>query len=194
MKLPEPLHSLPSFMAWAVDNPVTRLRWTMQRMQDHLGVLGVAGIAVLAATLGYALMVQAPQLDSLRDERARLAAQLMRTRPLGRGGERTPAAHLTAMLSGDTSEQRLAVFETLHQSGMVVRKSVYRKDDEVKGKLDRWSMNITMQGRYSDFAQALHTFAEQPLLRIDALTMERAKIGNDTLDVDLRISLLGADS
>ena len=191
MKLPRPLRSL---TAWSVDNPLARLRWASQRLQDRLGGLGLAAFAALALVCVYAFAIQMPRAKSFVQDRADLTRQLaaLGSQP-ARAGQ-SPADRLKTMLNGDTSMQKLAVFETLHRYGMDARESTYRKDDEVKGKLERWSMNIAMTGRYSDLIHALHAFAAQPLLRIDALTLDRSRIEDNTLNITLRISLLGAES
>jgi hypothetical protein len=191
MKLPRQLRSL---TALSVDNPLPRLRWASHRMQDRLGGLGIAALAVLAVVCVYYFAIQMPRAASLVQDKADLTRQLA---ALGSQPARAGQSHadrLKAMLDGDTSTQKLAVFETLHEYGIDARESTYRKDDEVKGKLERWSMNIAMTGRYSDLIHALHAFADQPLLRIDALTLDRPRIDDDMLNITLRISLLGADS
>jgi hypothetical protein len=175
----------------AADNRLPRLRWAAHRTLERMGRLGVAALALLVAILAFDFAIQMPRAVALSQDKASQLAQL---KPQPHAADRSPAARLRTMLDGDPSAQKLALFETLRQYGIEVRESTYRKDDEVKGKLERWSMDIAMKGRYADLAHALHVFADEPLLRVDALTMARSRIEDDKLDISLRISLLGGDS
>jgi Tfp pilus assembly protein PilO len=185
---------LPQVQNVRLENPLPRLRWGAYRALDRMGQLGAIELALLVAIGGYFVSYQMPRGDALAQEKTELRAELKKLKPQAHKVDNSPAAKLRGMLNSDPAAQKLAVFEALKQYGMDAKESTYRKDDEVKGKLERWSMSITMTGRYSDLDRALHVFAEQPLLRIDALSMERPKIEDDKLNINLRISLLGADA
>ncbi|MGV2293563.1 hypothetical protein AAHK20_32975 [Trinickia sp. YCB016] len=177
-----------------LENPLPRLRWGAYRALDRMGQLGAIELALLVAIGGYYAAYQMPRGEALEQQKTELRAEMKRLKPHAHKVDNSPAAKLRSMLNADPAAQKLAVFEALKQYGMDAKESTYRKDDEVKGKLERWSMSIAMTGRYSDLERALHVFGEQPLLRIDALSMERPRIEDDTLNISLRISLLGADS
>jgi Tfp pilus assembly protein PilO len=185
---------LPQVQNVRLENPLPRLRWGAYRALDRMGQLGAIELALLVAIGGYFVSYQMPRADALAQEKTELRAELTKLKPQAHKVDNSPAAKLRGMLNSDPAAQKLAVFEALKQYGMDAKESTYRKDDEVKGKLERWSMSITMTGRYSDLDRALHVFAEQPLLRIDALSMERSKIEDDKLNISLRISLLGTDA
>jgi hypothetical protein len=185
---------LPQVQNLRLENPLPRLRWGAYRALDRMGQLGAIELALLLAIGGYYMAYQMPRAEALLQEKATLRAEIKSLKPRAHKVDHSPAAKLRSMLNADPAAQKLAVFEALKQYGLDAKESTYRKDDEVKGKLERWSMSIAMTGRYSDLDRALHVFAEQPLLRIDALSMERPRIEDDTLNISLRISLLGADS
>ena len=70
----------------------------------------------------------------------------------------------------------------------------YRYDVDSKGAPQRLTMNIAMNGAYIDLRNALHAIAHQPLVRIEQLSISRQHITTDKVDVNMRISLLGANS
>ncbi|WP_157378451.1 hypothetical protein [Burkholderia ubonensis] len=194
MKRIRQLRPIAVLSAARIGNPIPRARWILQRTADRLQPPGMAALAVLIAAAVYQFAIQGPRAAELASDRAGLAQTLAKPATQANMRAQSPADRLKAMLHGDPAAQKLAVFDTLRQYGVDARESTYRKDDEVKGKLERWSMNIAMTGRYADLVQALKVFAAQPLLRIDVLTLERPRIEDDTLNVDLRVSLLGAES
>lgn len=188
-------HYLNRLRAMPADTILQRARWSSRRLQERMGPLGLGAAALLIAGLAYCFAVQMPLTRALAEDKIRLTQDIAKLKSSSRGPvDTSPAARLRDRLNGDSSAQKLGIFETLKQYGLEARESTYRKDDEVKGKLERWSMNIAMTGRYADLIRALHVFAEQPLLRIDAVTLDRQRIEDDKLNIGLRISLLGAES
>ncbi|WP_207001679.1 hypothetical protein [Trinickia mobilis] len=183
---------LRSLASLRVGNPLPRLRWHLQHGADRLGRTGVVLAALAVGAAGWQLLVQEPHLRQLADERQALTADLARLAKVPR--QEAPGDELGAELRKvNANMQKLQVFETLKKYGIDASESTYRQDAEVKGKLARWTLGITATGRYADLSRALQALSQQRFLRVESVTLTRPRIEDVTLNIGLRVSLLGAE-
>ncbi|KAF1029352.1 MAG: hypothetical protein GAK40_00527 [Burkholderia plantarii] len=170
---------------------LARVRWQLGRALPRVGLIEVlACVAVLAWPL-YQWRVAGPERDRLELQRAGLSRTLAAM-------SRPQAVHERITLDDvqrmRTAEQAYFVLDTLERNGLQRNAVTYRRDSEVKGRLQRLSIGIAMSGRYMDLRRALRTLADQPLLRVEALSIERKTLADTPLDIHLSVSLLGPDA
>ncbi|MFC5475721.1 hypothetical protein [Paraherbaspirillum soli] len=173
-----------------IGNPLPRLRWHAQGVLERIGRNGVLAAAAALGLVAYQGLALLPEGQALQQEQQTVTADLAK---LSRAPAPTAEATQTAaaLLGANISARKLIVFELLRQYGLDVSDSTYREDEEVKGRMARWTLNVVASGRYSDLSRALTALQAQPLLRLDAVSLERQKIEDTLLSMKLRLSLLG---
>ena len=93
-----------------------------------------------------------------------------------------------------SSEQAYSIFQILSQRGMDRKHATYRREVEMKGKLRRLTISIALSGSYVGLREAMREIADQPMVRIEGVSIERDRIDSATVTADLRVSLLGPDT
>lgn len=164
-----------------------RLRWHRQALACRLGRGGCLSLAVCGLLLAYGALVQEAQQADLQQRRQQLSAPLRAQPPATAGRERQWQAQLRLALA----PRKLALLEQLRQSGLSVLDATYREEAEAGGALRRVTVELSASGRYPDLMAALGALMSQPLLRLEALTLERARTDTATLSIRMRFSLLG---
>lgn len=165
-----------------------RLRWQRQTLACRLGRGGRLSLAASGLLLVYGALVQEAQDTDLQQRRQQLSAPLRAQQSTTAGRERQWQAQLRLALV----PRKLALLEQLRQSGLSVSEASYREDVEAGGALRRVSVELSASGRYPDLMAALGELAAQPLLRLEALTLERPHTDTEALSMRMRFSLLGA--
>jgi hypothetical protein len=172
---------------------VARLRWGAYAATRKLGMPGlVAGGLAVALVGAHALYLQpdAARLEAERDARAtELAAMPKPDRKAGAGG-----MTLQQVQQLRSSEQAYSIFQILAQRGLERKQATYRREAEVKGKLRRLTISIALNGSYVGLRDAMREIANQPMVRIEGVSIERDRIDSATVTADLRVSLLGPDA
>lgn len=170
-----------------------RAGWCAYAVRRRLGVFGLCAAAVLAALpVVHALHLQpeAERLAGVRAESRKALAAL--PKPDDVKGAAGMTLHDVQKLQ--VSEQAYSLFEILKKNGVDRKNATYRRDVEAKGKLRRLTIGIVATGPYAGLREALRVIADQPMVRIESVSVERDRIDRPTVDVNLRISLLGPDT
>ncbi|MBN3004691.1 hypothetical protein JW897_13175 [Chromobacterium alkanivorans] len=165
-----------------------RLRWHRQALACRLGRCGRLSLAACGLLLAYGALVQEAQQADLQQRRQELSAPARAQPATAAGRERQWQAQLRLALA----PRKLALLEQLRQSGLSVSEASYREDAEAGGALRRVTVELSASGRYPELTAALGALTAQPLLRLEALTLERARTDTATLSMRMRFSLLGA--
>ncbi|WP_321790388.1 hypothetical protein [Burkholderia pyrrocinia] len=170
-----------------------RLRWSAYAATRKLRVPGLLAAGAVVGLLGlhaFYLQPDGARLDSTRDALAKELAALPKPGPKAGDGSMT----LKDVQQLHSSEQAYSLFEILTQNGLERKHATYRREVEVKGKLRRLTISMAMSGSYVGLRNALRTIADQPMVRIESVVIEREKIDSPVVNVDLRVSLLGPDT
>ncbi|AZQ51000.1 hypothetical protein [Burkholderia cenocepacia] len=170
-----------------------RLRWSAYAATARLGVPGLLAGGLVAALIGaHALHLQ-PDGERLEAERSARAAELA---ALPKPGKQAGAGGMTLQQVQQlrSSEQAYSIFQILSQRGMDRKHATYRREVEMKGKLRRLTISIALSGSYVGLREAMREIADQPMVRIEGVSIERDRIDSATVTADLRVSLLGPDT
>ncbi|VBB14474.1 hypothetical protein [Burkholderia stabilis] len=170
-----------------------RLRWGAYAATRKLRAPGLLAAGAIAGLLGvHALYLQpdSARLDATRDALTKEFAAL--PKPGAKAGEGGMTLKDVQQLR--SREQAYSLFEILLQNGMERKHATYRREAEVKGKLRRLTINMAMSGSYAGLREAMRKIADQPMVRIESVSIERDKIDSPDVNVDLRVSLLGPDT
>lgn len=170
-----------------------RLRWGRYVATRKLGVPGLLAAGAVVGLLGlHALYIQpdVARLDATRGALAQDLAALPKPGPKAGAGGMT----LQDVQQLRSREQAYSLFEILSQNGLERKHATYRREAEVKGKLRRLTISIALSGSYAGLREAMRKIANQPMVRIENVTIEREKIDSPVVNVDLRVSLLGPDA
>ncbi|AIO28881.1 hypothetical protein [Burkholderia cepacia] len=170
-----------------------QLRWGRYVATRKLGVPGLLAAGAVVALLGlHALYIQpgGARLDATRGALAKDLAALPKPGP--KAGDGGMTLHDVQQLR--SREQAYSLFEILSQNGLERKHATYRREAEVKGKLRRLTISIALSGSYAGLREAMRKIADQPMVRIESVTIEREKIDSPVVNVDLRVSLLGPDA
>ncbi|AJY10863.1 hypothetical protein K6W16_21820 [Burkholderia dolosa] len=169
-----------------------RLRWGVYAATRKLRTPGVLAACAAVALLGlHALYLQpgVVRLGAMRDALAQELAELRTPSPaVGAGG-----MTLKEVQQLRTGERAYSLFEILSQYGIERKQATYRRDTEAKGKLRRLTIDIALAGHYVGLREAMRKIADQPMVRIERVVIERDKVDNPVVDADLQVSLLGPD-
>ncbi|MCA8165916.1 hypothetical protein LGM96_01165 [Burkholderia gladioli] len=171
--------------------PLARLRWRAYRLARQLGWIEALACLVVLALPVHHVALSVPERERLAQRGAELKQALAADAPAPRSVGRIS---LEDLRKTNTDEQAYFVFDTLARHGLHRKSATYRRDSEVKGALERLSIGIALTGSYEGLRGALRVIAEQPLLRIEQLTIERKDIDDTRLEIGLGVSLLGPDT
>ena len=67
----------------------------------------------------------------------------------------------------------------------------YQGEDTIQGRLRRTSVDITAVGSYQDLSAGLRKLTDEPLLRLESLSLDRQRPENMLVNVKMRLSMLG---
>ncbi|TCW87224.1 hypothetical protein C5O80_04665 [Burkholderia sp. SRS-46] len=170
-----------------------RLRWGAHAAARRLGVPGLlAGGLVVALAGAHALHLQpeGERLETGHAARTKELAALPKPGPKASGDGMT----LQQVQQLRSSEQAYSIFQILTQRGMDRKHATYRREVEAKGKLRRLTISIALSGSYVGLREAMREIANQPMVRIEGVSIERDRIDSANVSADLRVSLLGPDT
>ncbi|MBN3751100.1 hypothetical protein G3N96_37800 [Burkholderia sp. Se-20373] len=170
-----------------------RLRWGAYAASRKLGMPGLVAGGLVVALIGvHACYLQpgAEQLEADRDARTKALAALPKPgQKAGHGG-----MTLQQVQQLRSTEQAYSIFQILSQHGMDRKQATYRREVEVQGKLRRLTINVALSGSYVGLREAIREITQQPMVRIEGLSVERERIDSPNVIADLRVSLLGPDA
>lgn len=167
-----------------------RLRWHVQHYVELLGRGGVLALAASLIVLAHCVLALWPEKDELLRRHVELIAELHACSPsLGSPGADMDT--LRAQMRLDPDQRKLAVMEQLQLSGLLLVDIQYLGEEAVQGRLRRTSVDISAVGSYQDLTAALRELTEEPLLRLEALALDRQQPENMLVNIKMRLSMLG---
>ena len=170
-----------------------RLRWVAYAAARKLGVPGLLAGGLVVALVGAHAFYLQPDGEHLEVERdARTTALAALPKPGQKAGD--GGMTLAQVKQLRSSEQAYSIFQILSQRGMERKHATYRREVEVKGKLRRLTISIAMSGSYVGLREAMREIADQPMVRVEGVSIERDRIDSANVNADLRVSLLGPDT
>lgn len=172
---------------------VAHLRWSAYAATRKLGAAGLLAAGAVAGLLGLHALYLQPDSARLDTARAVLTKEFA---ALPKPGEKAGGGGMTLqdVQQLRSREQAYTLFEILAQNGMERKQATYRREAEVKGKLRRVTISMAMSGSYAGLREAMRKIADQPMVRIESVAIERDKIDSPDVNVDMRVSLLGPDT
>lgn len=164
------------------------LAWLMRR----LGVLGIASLAVLAASLAAHVGLVAP----LQERSHRLAQELGAALPSAqvRPVKAVPQAQLAAFYGfferRESADMWLAkLYGVAAASGLDWRSADYRLAD-ARHRLERYHISLPVTGTYAQIRKFLEgALVEVPVASLDHISFRRKESGEPRVEADIVLTL-----
>lgn len=175
------------------------LRETLQR----LGVPGVLGIAVFAASIVFGLAGVLPARDDLADARQAAArsgavpggASTAEQAPLSPPAPRTPAEQLdrfyAALPEQDAATDALkSIYQAAAKTGITLQRGEYRLANEPGSTLARYQVVMPVRGDYGQIRGFLReALARVPHMGLEEVNFERQSIMQSHIDARIRFTV-----
>lgn len=166
------------------------LRWHAQCWAERFGRGGLLALAALLVLIVHCVVVLWPEKGTLQMRALELNAELHACQPhVAPPGN--DMDELRVQLRLDPDQRKLAVMEQLVRSGLLLVDIQYQGEDTIQGRLRRTSVDVTAVGSYQDLSAGLRKLTEEPLLRLESLSLDRQKPENMLVNVKMRLSMLG---
>jgi Tfp pilus assembly protein PilO len=156
----------------------------MKRLQELLGLSGVAGIFLLAAALAFSNFVIGP----LEVRGARLQDRMARKAPAAAqpGAEKVAAVYEFLQRQEETTDW-LAKLHGIGAATGVQLKSASYKTQKTDARIVRYEIVLPVAGSYAQIREFLkRSLAEIPVLSLDSLTVKR---NEGSLQAEMKLTL-----
>lgn len=172
-----------------------RLRWQAALAARALGRPGLSALAVALAALAVQALYITPGRNAVAEEEAQ-ARSAIAVLPAARhphGDVGDPAAPdrrdlPAASRLGSRLEQ---AFKLMAAQGFPVREASYRLAVLGPERLQRLTVELPLAGEYPALRRMLQDLSQEPGLMIEAVTLQRRAVGEASISMRLRFSLLG---
>ena len=155
----------------------------MKRIQEHLGVCGLAGVFLLAAALAFSNLVISP----LQERGARLQDKVSRKAPAAQPGAEKVSAVYQYLQKDEETTDWLAKLHGIGAATGVQLKSASYKTQKTDARIVRYEIVLPVAGSYSQIRDFLkRSLAEIPILSVDSLTLKR---NEGSLQAEMRLTL-----
>jgi hypothetical protein len=180
-----------------------RLAWRARELRRAVGLPGVFGAAILAASLlfyGVAVLPVASESAALERELAALDAA---RRPGGEGVREKPSDPVRQLAEFyrffPKSSQAPDDLAKLHSLAAVhnvqLDQGTYRLVRDRLGKLLMYEIALPVKGDYSQLRKFMsQALTEIPYLSLDSVTFQRQKAGDTTLESQIKFTLFLVDA
>ena len=156
----------------------------MKRLQELLGLSGIAGIFLLAAALAFSNFVISP----LEERGARLQDRMSRKAPAAAqpGAEKVAAVYEFLQRQEETTDW-LAKLHGIGAATGVQLKSASYKTQKTDARIVRYEIVLPVAGSYAQIRDFLkRSLAEIPVLSVDSLTVKR---NEGSLQAEMKLTL-----
>jgi hypothetical protein len=159
----------------------------MKKLVDHIGIAGVAAIALLAAALAFSSFVVRP-LEArglLLQERASGKAPAMQP-----GADKVAAVYEFLTKEEDTTDWLAKLHGIGTATGVHLKSASYRTQP-AEGRIVRTEIVLPVSGSYGQIRDFLkRSLAEIPVLSVDQLKLRRENIGSGgALQAEMKLTL-----
>ncbi len=172
---------------------MNRLRWYGLRLTESLGVPGVAALGILLATLGYYGHVVWPLERQLATTGIGMVAAI---------DDKQAAVDPKSQLAGFRDffhEKNLeAQLRELHEAGalagVALKRVEYRMLEDRRAGLRQYQIVMPVTSSYPAIRKFVSVaLAGVPTMSLDHIAFQRKRIGDATVDAELRFTLFLAD-
>ncbi|HEV3009022.1 MAG TPA: GspMb/PilO family protein [Burkholderiales bacterium] len=156
----------------------------MKRLLDHIGLAGVAAIALLAAALAFSNFVLTP----LEDRGARLQDHLSRKAPAAAqpGADKVAAVYEFLQKDEDTTDWLAKLHGIGVATGVQLKSASYRTQ-KTDARIVRTEIVLPVAGSYTQIRDFLkRSLAEIPVLSLDSISIKR---GERAIQAEMRLTL-----
>ena len=172
------------------------MRQVFDRIRTELGTLGLVGLAILAASTGFLVLVLQPleTKHRLLDERLARHARHPDETNLPRGAISSPAAKLNAFYrffdgEADPTDSLARIHGVAKARGIGLRQGEYRPLAS-EGRLERYQIVLPIAGNYGQVRGFLEdVLAEIPVLSLDQAVMRRARANASLVETEVTMTL-----
>jgi hypothetical protein len=175
---------------------MSRLRWTAISIVELLGWQGVAGITVLAACAIYYVVAVHP----LKERMALLGVAVASDQRKGAGasvaGPQSDLAQFKKSFETERTveDQLSALHDAAKATGLVLKRIEYRMLEDRRAALRQYQIVMPTAGKYPQVRQFVSlALAKVPALSLDQISFQRRRIGDATVEAELRFTLFLAD-
>ena len=182
------------------DSPLfPKIIWYARRGTARLGAPGLVGLALLFFGLAFYLSAIRPVQTQLNDLQRDVAAF--------KSAKQTTAANQVEELKSGPAEQLSAfykyfpksssapdslakLYEVAQAQGLMLDQGEYRLVHDRNGRLLRYEVTLPVKGTYPQMRKFMsQLLADIPYLSLDSVTFQRQKVGDATLESQIRFTL-----
>ncbi len=172
---------------------MNRLQWTGIQLVERLGIPGIAAVVILAVVVGYYLRVVLPleqQLMAMGSEIVTVSDKQQRTSDPKSQIEDFQAFFRERDLEGQLKELN----EAGTVAGVAVKRIEYRMLDDQRAKLRQYQIVMPVTSSYPNIRKFVSVaLAKVPAMSLDHIAFQRKRVGDSTVDAELRFTLFLAD-
>ena len=172
------------------------LRWFMREAMYRLGWQGVVGIGLIVVSAIFSVGVFAPLQGHVTKLKTDTPSAYQRQNELKRiAAEQNPAAQLDKFYQFFANDDPLTDWlGRLYSIGeayrLTLRQAEYRALENRTLKLSQYQIVVPLTATYPQLKQFLAAvFTEIPILSLDYVNLQRRKVGDATVDVQLQFTL-----
>jgi hypothetical protein len=157
----------------------------MKRLADHIGIAGVAAIALLAFALAFSHLV----INPLQQRSEVLQDRMSRKGPAAQpGADKVAAVYEYLKKDEDTTDWLAKLHGIAGATGVQVKSASYRTQP-TDGRIVRYEIVLPVTGNYAQLRDFLkRSLAEIPVLSLDQLNLKRETKG-DSIHAEMRLTL-----
>lgn len=172
---------------------MNRLRWTVIQLVERLGIPGIMAVMILTGVVGYYLRVVLPleqQLMAIGSEIVTVSDKQQRASDPKTQIEEFQAFFRERDLEGQLKELNAA--GTV--AGVAVKRIEYRMLDDQRAKLRQYQIVMPVTSSYPNIRKFVSVaLAKVPALSLDHIAFQRKRVGDATVEAELRFTLFLAD-
>lgn len=182
------------------NNPIKILVWHLRGRFDQLGLIGTAGIGLLAFSAVFYLSAVLPlgkEVKSLSQEETLMQAR--RASSMDQLGQQ-PEGQLAAFYKSFPHAKSLPEsLEKLHQAALTQNVNLdegeYNLVHNGADRMMRYEINLPVKGDYVHTRKFLsQLLADMPNISLDSVDFERRKISDTVVDARLKLTLFLLDN
>jgi hypothetical protein len=160
----------------------------MNRLLQHLGIAGLASIALLAVALAFSSFVVRP-LEEKNQLLKETAGRQGRKADASPSGDKVAAVYEFLQKGEDTTDWLAKLHGIGVASGVQLKSAAYRTQ-KTEGRIVRYEIVLPVAGNYTQIRDFLkRSLAEIPVLSVDQLTLKREGKNEGAIQAEMRLTL-----
>jgi hypothetical protein len=161
----------------------------MKRLLDHIGLAGLASIALLAAALAFSNLVVKPLQDRSQLIKENAGRQTRGSQAIHPGAEKVAAVYQFLEKPEETTDWLAKLHGIGTATGVRLKSASYRTQS-TEGRIVRYEIALPVAGSYGQIRDFLkRSLAEIPVLSVDQLTLKREARSDGTIQAEMRLTL-----